>query len=370
LGTRLESKSGLESKSSDLDVFEPGESATAPFPNLKIWTPAPFPNLKIWTPADTFVVPENLCFSTYLLRDKLPMRELENLITSLHDSIDFNQWNGCENITRGASSCVECCREQYFSGNQIDYSCDQKRKIYVLRYLPVHVREVYLAAKEIPSDKLKTILSKDIIRILSVGGGPGSDIAALKKVIMDFRERNQAAHNHLTIHIVRLDKETGWDNLSGQMIHTFSSNQCQFKYNKCHVDIVSSEITLEHCFDIVSISYLISELPDKDMPIFIRNVQKSLMRGSILLINDCKRNDVKLKIRRLLKALEYKTSVISDAVRWCGFNFPYHILMNVKPKLKTKSVRYMVLISDKPPLGILAKIKRVLSNILNRFIPF
>jgi hypothetical protein len=48
LGTRL------ESKSSDLDVFEPGGSATATFPNLKIWTPA-----------DTFIVPENLCFSTY-----------------------------------------------------------------------------------------------------------------------------------------------------------------------------------------------------------------------------------------------------------------------------------------------------------------
>jgi hypothetical protein len=30
----------LESKSSDLDVFEPGCFATATFPNLKIWTPA------------------------------------------------------------------------------------------------------------------------------------------------------------------------------------------------------------------------------------------------------------------------------------------------------------------------------------------
>jgi hypothetical protein len=78
---------GLESKSSDLDVFEPGGSATAPFPNLKIWTPVPFLNLKIWTPvpfpklkswtpvpfpklkswtpADTFIVPENSCFRTY-----------------------------------------------------------------------------------------------------------------------------------------------------------------------------------------------------------------------------------------------------------------------------------------------------------------
>jgi hypothetical protein len=36
-----------------------------PFPTLKIGTPAPFPTLRIGTPADTFVVPENLCFSTY-----------------------------------------------------------------------------------------------------------------------------------------------------------------------------------------------------------------------------------------------------------------------------------------------------------------
>jgi hypothetical protein len=257
---------------------------------------------------------------------------------------------------------------QYFPGNQIDdYRCEQKRKIYVLRYLPVHLREVYLAATEIPADTLKTILSKEDVRILSLGGGPGSDIAAIKKVIVDFIKRNQVAANLLTIHIVRLDKETGWDTLSNEVVRIFSANQCQFKYNKCHVDIVSTEMTLEHCYDLVSISYLISELPDKDMPIFIRNVQKSLMRGAILLINDSKRDDVKLKIERLLKALEYETCVSSDTVRWCGFDFPYHILMNVKPKLKTTSRRYMVLMSDKPVLGIFAKIRRVFSNILNRF---
>ncbi len=297
------------------------------------------------------------------------MQELENLITSLHASIDFNKWKGCENMTKTASSCIECGGEQYFPGNQIDYRCEQKRKIYVLRYLPVHLREVYLAAKEIPADTLKTMLSKEVVRILSLGGGPGSDIAAIKKVIMDFIERNQVAPNFLTIHLVRLDKETGWDNLSSEVVRTFSSNQYQFKYHKCHVDIVSTEMTLEPGYDIVSISYLISELPDRDMPIFIRNVQKSLMKGSILLINDSKRDNVKLKIERLLKALEYETSVSSDAVRWCGFDFPYHILMNVKPKLKTKSGRYMILISDKPALGIFAKIRRILSNILNRFRP-
>jgi hypothetical protein len=41
----------LESKSSDLDVFEPGKSVTATFPNLKIWTPATFPKIPI--------IPEN-----------------------------------------------------------------------------------------------------------------------------------------------------------------------------------------------------------------------------------------------------------------------------------------------------------------------
>jgi hypothetical protein len=34
----MNSGTALESKSSDLDVFEPG--ATATFPNLQIWTPA------------------------------------------------------------------------------------------------------------------------------------------------------------------------------------------------------------------------------------------------------------------------------------------------------------------------------------------
>jgi hypothetical protein len=59
---------GLESKSSDLDVFEPGESATARFPNLKIWTPA-----------DTFVVAENLGFSTYFSKESLGFLNFQSL---------------------------------------------------------------------------------------------------------------------------------------------------------------------------------------------------------------------------------------------------------------------------------------------------
>jgi hypothetical protein len=72
-----------------LDVFEPGGSATAPFPKLKSWTPVPFPNLKIWTPANTFIVPANLCFSTY----DILFRELrEAKFPKRHQKIFSSQW--------------------------------------------------------------------------------------------------------------------------------------------------------------------------------------------------------------------------------------------------------------------------------------
>ena len=47
----------------------------------------------------------------------------------------LSKWEECEDMVNGASCCSDCCSKQYFNGNEIDYNCEQKRKVYVLRYV-------------------------------------------------------------------------------------------------------------------------------------------------------------------------------------------------------------------------------------------
>ena len=61
LGTSTE----LESKSSDLDVFEPGWSTTVTFPKSYDWDASHVPKvLRFRLQQIRYVVPENLCFGT------------------------------------------------------------------------------------------------------------------------------------------------------------------------------------------------------------------------------------------------------------------------------------------------------------------
>jgi ribosomal protein RSM22 (predicted rRNA methylase) len=270
---------------------------------------------------------------------------MASIIRDLHESIDYGKWNGCNNITIGSSNCVECFRLQYFDGNTIDYNCEQKRKIYVLKFLPVHVHEVYIAIKKIKEDILEIISSKNEINILSIGGGPGSDILAIKSFIAEqVKEECMPKFN-----ILRIDKENGWDNLSEKIVHpNFSSKFINGSFNnrKFLFNFTLNKLNKNLSFDIILISYLISEISDNDMFIFTHNMQKLLANKSVLIINDRDEYLVQNRILGLLNNLSLKPekNFVECERIWCGFSYPDDIKTLINPKLKTNSKQHSVLI--------------------------
>ena len=269
---------------------------------------------------------------------------MESIIRDLHESIDYGKWSGCNNITIGSPNCVECFRNQYFDGNVIDYSCEQKRKIYILKFLPVHVHEVYIAIKKMENDILEIFSSKNEINILSVGGGPGSDILAMKSFIVEQVEEECMPK----FNILRIDKENGWDNLSEKIIHPNFSSEIKRKFNnrKFLFNFALNKLNKKLNFDIILISYLISEISDDDMFVFTHNMQNLLANKSILIINDRNEDVVQYRITGMLNNLSLKPEkFFSESERiWCGFSYPDDIKNLVNPKLKTNSKQHSVLI--------------------------
>jgi hypothetical protein len=263
---------------------------------------------------------------------------MENIIRDLHKSVDYEKWNGCNNITPKSSNCLECFSKQFFGGNKIDYSCEQKRKIYVLRYLPVHVHEVYIAIKKINDDILEIIKSKNEINILSIGGGPGSDILAIKKFIVEqINEESMPKFN-----IFRLDKENGWDSVSKEIVYPKISNN--FYHNKIKFDITLQKLNKNYNFDIVTISYLMSEISDSDLSVFTHNVRNFLANKSVLIINDRDEVLVQNRIVAMLNNLPIKIYFSESERIWCGFSYPDDIGEITKPKRKTNSKQHSMLI--------------------------
>ncbi|MDP3008438.1 MAG: small ribosomal subunit Rsm22 family protein [Methylococcales bacterium] len=280
------------------------------------------------------------------IRTEVINPHMDNIIRDLHKSIDYDKWNGCSNVTPDSESCVDCLCKQYFNGNKVDYSCEQKRKIYVIRYLPVHVHEIYIAIKKSQEDILEIIASKNEINILSIGGGLGSDILAMKSFIVEKVKQDMPKFN-----ILRIDKENGWNDLSKEIVNPDFSGKINENFNNRQFlfDVALNELNLKNLkFDIVLISYLISEISDNDMCVFIKNIQSLFSDKAVLIINDRNEGLVQNRILKLLDNLSVKIEkhFIDDKGIWCGYLFPSEIKSLFKPKTYTNSKQHSVLIKN------------------------
>lgn len=104
---------------------------------------------------------------------------MKKIIQEFYDEVDFDAVKSCN--TSKKSSCVDCHSDSYFESTEIDYSCLNKRKLYVVRYLPVHTHEILSALNLIPADSVNELLSKKKLNVACLGGGPGTDNLAFRK---------------------------------------------------------------------------------------------------------------------------------------------------------------------------------------------
>ncbi|AMX03693.1 hypothetical protein A3224_14855 [Microbulbifer thermotolerans] len=230
---------------------------------------------------------------------------------------------------------MDCFQSQFFYGNEISYACEEKRKLYVLRYFPVHCKENYHGAKNIPYDVVDKWFGYGYVKILSVGGGPGSDICG----VLEYLEEEALSRQlDLSVDVVRLDIEDQWDEVFDDVMERFFP---WVNYRTVHLNVSDGiDLISDENFDLVTISYLISELSKEACINLADEVGSVLVDGGVLIINDRPEGVVEKNIRSMFDRIElsYEESSMCD---WAGYSYPNDVAEAVGPKFNMNSIMFV-----------------------------
>lgn len=259
---------------------------------------------------------------------------MDKIINKFFGEVDFSSFSECGTEK---NDCVVCLRDNYFEATEIDYNCENKRKLYVVRYLPVHVKEVQSALNQISLKRASELLDKKVLNVMCLGGGPGTDNAAFNKWLVSCRLFDKKSVTR--VNIVRVDRCEEWDEISPHIIAHAFPDDIIVKYIKVNHDVTKHELKAGGKIDLVIASYLLSEISNKDIPKVVGNIRKNIGSNATIVINDRNQTEVRQKIENLYKLLGCKFESDSSQLH-CGFSFDSKIVESAQPKFNTSSIRY------------------------------
>ncbi|UTW11745.1 hypothetical protein [Marinobacterium rhizophilum] len=271
--------------------------------------------------------------------------EVMDVVKKFHKKIDYDAHKSCDVKYPTANDCIECCSKPYFEQVNIDYTCAQKRKIYVARYAPTYISEVHSAFRVTPRDYAEELSKKSRIKVASIGGGPGTDIAGFKKWIL----RNIDEDNDIDkIKFLRVDIHEDWDDVSPELIKLYDSPGIEYKYKKVVRDITQKPINTQSfkSFDVIMMSYILSEINSNDIEKVAKHISEVISDKTLLVINDRPQDVVIRKIDQFISAVGGKNPKIVEPTErdHCGETYPDEIFGKVGATIFRKSIRYNVLI--------------------------
>jgi len=271
---------------------------------------------------------------------------MESIIRNCIDKVKDNIEGVCPDGTPGTSDCLSCLQRQYFDDNPISYDCKYKICLYVARFFPVHVKENEIALTLLCPQFKEELLKYNLLNIMSIGGGPGSDLFAIKKFFLNC-EMNGEIGSSKEIYLLRIDKEDSWNQIAAEVnVEIASTEKLHFDAKRKLFDITSKLQwpKRKKLFHIFTMSYFLSELTNEGQ---VKTVAEyinlfSNKNCSFLFIND--RNDDKVNNfkRILFESLDCNSSYEAEnsAQCHCGFFYNEEDRDLVKPKLKTNSIRF------------------------------
>ncbi|WP_368160891.1 hypothetical protein [Aeromonas sp. R5-3] len=265
---------------------------------------------------------------------------MNTLIENLHAEIDFNKFSHCEHAVTGISSCPQCCSRQYFYENEIDYSCEQKMKLYVLRYLPVHMSEVRYGIEKLG---LHEVINKESLNVLSLGGGPGSDIMGFRSVHRShhmFKNIFKVEPYTAKIKYLKIDINNKWDNLFQRVInteHNAKLNHVSEYYECLYENATSIDINID-IQDVILLSYIVSELTDVEAIDLSSNIKRWSNEKTIILVNDRNQEAVINRVDLMFKLLNAQKTGSFATSGWARFSYPDEIRDSCEVKLNRSSM--------------------------------
>ncbi|MCX7113085.1 MAG: class I SAM-dependent methyltransferase [Proteobacteria bacterium] len=264
---------------------------------------------------------------------------LTQLLTLIDSQVDYNFALKCgQQIKKNANTCVDCHRRQFFNGGRISYSCDQIKSLYVLRYLPVHIRENFTILQGLlqifKTNKIEVNIEEPI-EVLSLGCGPGPEIAAFKMFI---NQNGYFGSDISDYQITKIDSERGWGMLQSEVENLFISKNFRIKYTSETGDVSTCE-NLNKKYDIVFLSYILSELSDCQVNGIAKNLHNILKNKAILIFNDRNQAMVVARIKQILSTLNCLYVFQKTGKTDIGIYYPQFIGIQSQPKIFLNSFR-------------------------------
>ncbi len=214
------------------------------------------------------------------------------------------------------NDCLRCQSSEYYDSTTINYSCDVKKNIYILRYMVVHCTEIISILDSIDT---RYFSNKESLNILVLGGGSGIDILAFDWWI------NNNFTNPPKINYTIIDKESWGDIFNILTSESSSSISIKKEY-------IEENTILEGDYDLVMMSYFMSEL-DYQMK---QRIWTKIHKNKIILINDRSEDTVLASLKEFRENVSNSECKCFDEEH-CGYIFDDKIKASMCPKIYKKS---------------------------------
>lgn len=264
---------------------------------------------------------------------------LDNIIDYFAGNFQDNPALICPNNCDCYKDCNRCLRTQYFE-DSISYSCNNRRIMYVLKYLYVHSSEMYNLFRQY-SNEIFLHLDSNNLLIRSIGAGPGSEIIGLLRYLIssDFED-----HKLEDLYIQRVESEKGWDEIYTINMDLFEQSfPIPFYINitkkRIHRNVMIRPDFVKKC-NILIFSYFWSEHlgGGNNLDIWDR-LLSSLDKKSIVILNDRPENRVRRLFDTFHETIEcnVKEFYEIDRSEHCGFHYDDDLKDKFAPKLNCNS---------------------------------
>lgn len=266
--------------------------------------------------------------------------DIIDVIEKFDGQVDYDLAKTCTDVQKAGNSCPLCLKNRYYSDQPVQYTCSQLRHIYVLRYLPVHIKE-NLTVLEALNVKCVENHWEEPVEVLALGGGPGSEIAALQI----FVQANGFFGSEVPeIHVTRVDRVEEWSEIYKVVKQISNGKSPKYKYHRINGDVCSIK-KYKGAYDLVFLSYIVSELTDEKAVELGNALSQVVKDRCVLVFNDRNQEAVVNRIELILGLFSVSKQYISSAESHVVINYPEDIKERVRPKLRLSSYRRGVIVA-------------------------
>ncbi len=267
--------------------------------------------------------------------------DLVDVLEQFDAAVDYDLAKACTDEHKAGTTCPLCLKNRYYSGQPVQYTCSQLRHIYVLRYLPVHIKE---NLKVLEALNVKGVEEhwESPVEVLALGGGPGSEVAALQTFV---QQNGFFGSDVPEIHVTRLDRVEEWSEIYKTVRRISKGKSPKYKYFRINGDVCSVK-KYKGAYDLVFLSYIVSELTDEKAVELGKALSKVVKENFVLIFNDRNEAAVVNRIEMMVGLFAVKGQYVSTTASHVGINYPEDIKERVGPKLTLSSYRRGVIVGS------------------------